>query len=77
MTRTLFLLKTLAARQMAVENILIKHNLTDKEEIQSLTEYYRKYFEGVINDVKDEFGNITRWQFLEYLASARHVEDTK
>lgn len=79
MTGTLSLLKTLVARQMAVENILIEHNLTDKEKLQQLTEHYRhrEDIEKLFADIKDEFGDITRWQFLNYLDSARHKEDTK
>lgn len=71
MTGTLYLLKTLAARQMAIENILIKYNFTTKDEIQLLQEHYeqREDFEKLFAEVKDEFDNITRWQLTDSLNS--------
>lgn len=71
MTVTLYLLKTLIARQMAIENILIKHNLTTKDEIQSLQVHYaqREDIEKLFVAIKDEFGNITRWQLIDFLNS--------
>lgn len=47
-------LKVLAARQKAVENILIKHGLTDKDEIQSLKEKYYDEFKPIDDLVKED-----------------------
>lgn len=71
MIKTITLIKTLAARQMAIENILIKHNLSDKDEIQSLKEHYaqREDIEKLFADIKDEFSNITLWQLTDSLNS--------
>lgn len=51
-------LKVLAARQKAVENILIKHGLTDKDEIQSLEEKYYDEFKPIDDLVKEDFAFI-------------------
>lgn len=71
MIKTITLIKTLAARQMAIENILIKHGLTTKDEIQSLKEHYaqREDIEKLFADIKDEFSNITLWQLIDFLNS--------
>lgn len=71
MIKTITLIKTLAARQMAIENILIRHGLSDKDEIQSLKEHYaqREDIEKIFADIKDEFSNITLWQLTDSLNS--------
>lgn len=71
MIKTIPLIKTLAARQMAIENILIRHGLSDKDEIQSLKEHYaqREDIEKLFADIKDEFSNITLWQLTDFLNS--------
>ena len=47
-------LKTLLARQIAIENILIRHGLTDKDEIQSLKEKYFDEFKPIDDLVKED-----------------------
>ena len=53
-------LKILAARQKALENILIKHGLTSKDEIQSLKEKYFGEFKLIDDVVKDDFNMILK-----------------
>ena len=53
-------LKVLAARQKAVENILIKHGLTDKDEIQSLKEKYYDEFKSIDDLVKEDVALILK-----------------
>lgn len=71
MIKTITLIKTLAARQMAIENILIRHGLSDKDEIQSLKEHYaqREDIEKLFADIKDEFSNITLCQLADFFNS--------
>ena len=47
-------LKVLAARQKAIENILIRHGLTDKDELQSLKEKYYDEFKPIDDIVKED-----------------------
>ncbi|MBR3745636.1 MAG: hypothetical protein IKN27_01590 [Selenomonadaceae bacterium] len=47
-------LKTLLARQIAIENILIRHGLTDKDEIQSFKEKYYDELKPIDDLVKED-----------------------
>ena len=53
-------LKVLAARQKAIENILIKHGLTDKDELQSLKEKYYDEFKPIDDLVKEDVALILK-----------------
>ena len=78
MVKTIGLLKTLAARQMAIENILIEHGLTTKDEIQSLQKHYaqREDIEKLFAEVKDEFSNIMFWQLFPDSLNSKADNDT-
>lgn len=53
-------LKVLAARQMAIENILIRHGLSGKDEIQSLKEKYYDEFKPIDDLVKEDVALILK-----------------
>ena len=53
-------LKVLAARQKAIENILIRHGLTDKDELQSLKEKYYDEFKPIDDLVKEDVALILK-----------------
>ena len=67
--------KILAARQNALENILIKHGLTTKDEIQSLEEKYFDEFKPIDDIVEDELLFFNFNQIINHEPSTKLKKD--